>query len=457
MQCIKYIYTAAIAKLNNGKVITGDKDFGVLYCSADIGKDIKAHLRAIKNIYDYILIDCPPSLGISTINAINASNEVIVLVETHYLALRGAEILISQPVKKVKKQKNKSYNNAGELKSMLKIENTLLEKIIYLEEHYNDIVSRFLEFGACSTYEKLKKDCGIIISILDKLIVLAKQYKNNIHSEEYLSKKYSFEEKVYKVLNAIDPNDSRDIFLEITSLKESSNSHYLINALIKMYKNYAISRAWKYFPVSIELSKKKFIKQAAFQIKGSNAFRCLKYENGLHSAVISGNDRDKNINKTVVFTRVYPDIGKKEVKLKKEELKIETFHASSHGGQSVNTADSAVRITHIPSKISISSQGHRSQTKNKETALGLLRARLVSLEEEKLQEKRALDRKLLNVGYLNKDIIRTYDFRKNILFDSRLNNPIADLENILDGNLSVLMDELLKYDEITKINYLLGL
>lgn len=340
---------------------------------------------------------------------------------------------------------------------MSEIKDKLLEKINYLEKNKDAILERLLSIGECSYYEKFKKDCGIKISILDRLIELGKQYRDKDLSEKNQKDENGFENKAYEILNSIDPNDSRDVIIEITSFEENKESEEFINDLIIMYQKYFEQKKWKHAQISSELTKKGFLKQAIFDIKGENIFRHLKYEAGFHDAVTSSNSKGKNFKGISVFMRVYPVIEEKELRLKPEDLKIESFHSSSHGGQSVNTSDSAVRVTHLPSGISVSSQNERSQYQNKESALQVLRARIVLAEEERLLELKSSERKMMLTGHLNKNKIRTYDFKKNKIFDHRLEKTFNDLKHILKGNIDEIIISLMELDEIRKLNYILEL
>ena len=322
------------------------------------------------------------------------------------------------------------------------MQDQLLEKINYLEKNHEEIIKRFLKIGACSNYEKIKKDCGVKISILNKLIELGKQHRGSNQNNV-------LEDQVHKLLKDIDPNDESDAIVEISVNKESKESEYFLKDLQKMYKNYAGLKNWKYILIYNALSKKGFLKHILFEIKGRDIFRHLKYESGLHSK--------KDFKEHNIFIRVHPSISKEEVKISKEDLQIETFHSSTHGGQSVNTADSAVRITHIPTGISAISQNERSQYLNKENALNVLRARIITHEEERLFEERALERALFFIDHVDRNKIRTYDFNKNVIIDYRLNKVFKNLKHILKGYINEIIDDLIEYDEVKRINYLLDL
>ena len=340
---------------------------------------------------------------------------------------------------------------------MSEIKDKLLEKINYLEKNRDAILERLLSIGECSYYEKFKKDCGIKISILDRLIELGKQYWDKDLSEKNQKDETGFEDKAYEILNSIDPNDSRDVIIEISSFEENKESEDFMNDLIVMYQKYSEQKKWKHTLISSESTKKGFLKQAIFDVKGESIFRHLKYEAGFHDAITNSNSKGNNFKEISVFIKVYPVIEENELSLRPEDLKIETFHSSSHGGQSVNTSDSAVRVTHLSSGISVSSQNERSQYQNKENALRVLRARIVLAEEERLLELRSSERKLMLTDHLNKNKIRTYDFKKNKIFDHRLEKTFNDLKHILKGNFDEIVVALMELDEIRKLNYILEL
>ncbi|MHB1337038.1 MAG: peptide chain release factor-like protein [Candidatus Humimicrobiaceae bacterium] len=340
---------------------------------------------------------------------------------------------------------------------MSEIKDKLLEKINYLEKNRDAIIERLFSIGECSYYEKFKKDCGIKISILDRLIELGKQYRDKDLSEKNQKDETDFEDKANEILNSIDPNDRRDVIIEISSFEENKESEDFMSSLIMMYQKYSEQKKWKHALISSESTKKGFLKQTIFDIKGKSIFRHLKYEAGFHDAVTNSNSKEKNFKEISIFIKVYPVIEDKELRLRPEDLKIESFHSSSHGGQSVNTSDSAVRVTHLSSGISVSSQNERSQYLNKENALRILRAHIVSAEEERLLELRSSERKMMLTDHLNKNKIRTYDFKKNKIFDHRLEKTFNDLKHILKGNIDEIIIALIELDEIKKLNYILEL
>ncbi|HZK12721.1 MAG TPA: peptide chain release factor-like protein [Atribacterota bacterium] len=340
---------------------------------------------------------------------------------------------------------------------MSEIKDKLLEKINYLEKNRDVILERLVSIGECSYYEKFKKDCGIKISILDRLIELGKQYRDKDLFEKNQKDENGFEDKAYEILNSLDPNDSRDVIIEISSFEENKESEDFMNDLIVMYQKYSEQKKWKHTLISSESTKKGFLKQAIFDVKGESIFRHLKYEAGFHDAITNSDSKGNNFKEISVFIKVYPVIEEKELRWRPEDLKIETFHSSSHGGQSVNTSDSAVRITHLSSGISVSSQNERSQYQNKENALRILRARIVLAEEERLLELKSSERKLMLTNHLNKNKIRTYDFKKNKILDHRLEKTFNDLKHILKGNIDEIIIALMELDEIRKLNYILEL
>jgi peptide chain release factor 1 len=336
----------------------------------------------------------------------------------------------------------------------------ILEKMNYLEKNRDVIINSLLEVGDCSSYEKIKKYCGIKISILNNLIDLGKRYKeilvkiDNNHDEllksNYLVQKDFLEKEIYNTINYKSDDEWRDILLVISLIEESEDANIFIFNLYRMYSKFAKSKNLTTRLISTHHSQKGFIKEITLEIKGFDARKFFKYEAGLHMA-IKKSKKNKNPIKFGAYVQLFSYVDEKDITIQPSELKIEVFHSSGHGGQSVNTSDSAVRITHLPTGVSAESQNERSQYKNKETALKILRAKLLRLEEERIVNEKKVKRDSLLFEYLRKDEIREYNYIKNLIFDYRLGLNFKNMSYILKGNMQDIIDSLVKNDELTKL------
>jgi len=337
----------------------------------------------------------------------------------------------------------------------------IIEKINYLEKNYDDIIKNLLEVGDCSSYEKIKKYCGMKISVLDKLIDLGKKYRdilvriNNTKDEllinDYFKQKDFVEKEIHSSIGPENEDKWNDILLTISLIDENENASIFLDDLYKMYYKFSESQNLRINIISTQHSQKGYIKEIVLELKGPGASKLFKYEAGLHMA-IKKSKKNKNLIKFGVYVQIFPFENEKTIILQPPELKIEVFHSSGHGGQSVNTTDSAVRITHLPTGISAESQKERSQYKNKEIALTILKAKLLRLEEERIIKEKKVKRNLMLFEYSGKDEIREYDYIKNLIFDYRLGSSFKNLDHILKGNMQDIIDSLIKKDELIKLD-----
>jgi len=345
----------------------------------------------------------------------------------------------------------------------IKGNDTIIEKIEYLEKNYDAIISNLLEVGACSSYEKIKKDCGMKISILDKLIDLGKKYRAVLvkignTKDEFLigdcnKEKDFLEKEIYNIINNGSEDKLSDILLIISLIDENEDSSIFISDLYNMYLKFSELKNLKTNIISTQHSQKDYIKEITLEVKGFGASKLFKYEAGVHM-VIKKSKKNKNPVKLGVYVQVLQYVDEKDIVIQPLELKIEVFRSSGHGGQSVNTTDSAVRITHIPTGISAESQNERSQYQNKDIALKILRAKLLRLDEERIIKEKKVKRGLMLFEYAGKDEVREYNYIKNQVSDYRLGLSFKNLYHILKGNMQDILDGFIKKDELTKLDNL---
>lgn len=238
-----------------------------------------------------------------------------------------------------------------------------------------------------------------------------------------------------------DSNDSKNVIIEIRAGAGGDEAALFAEDLFKMYSLYAQKNSWAIEILSSSSQEIGGFKEIIFRIQGEGAYSKLKYESGVHRVQrIPKTEAKGRIHTSTATVAVLPEAEEIDLEIKPEETKIDVFRSSGPGGQSVNTTDSAVRITHLPTGMVVSCQDEKSQLKNKDKALKILRARLLAQKEEEEMKKRGAERKT-QIGTGDRaEKIRTYNFPQSRITDHRINFTTHNLEGILAGNL----DELIK-------------
>ena len=260
------------------------------------------------------------------------------------------------------------------------------------------------------------------------------------------------EEELKILLLPKDPNDEKNVIVEIRGGAGGDEAALFAGDLFRMYSRYAERKRWK---VEIMDSNEIGIggfKEIVFMIQGSGAYSRLKYESGVHRVQrIPVTESGGRIHTSTVTVAVLPEAEEVDVELDMNDIRVDVFRSSGNGGQSVNTTDSAVRITHMPTGIVVSCQDEKSQLKNKEKALKVLRAKLYEIELEKQQKELAAARKS-QVGTGNRnERIRTYNFPQGRVTDHRIGLTLHRLDDILDGDLDEVIENLITVDQTEKL------
>lgn len=305
-------------------------------------------------------------------------------------------------------------------------------------------------------YRELKKTQEAIeeaISILnenndDELKQMAKEELSD--NREKLEK---MQEQLKILLLPKDPNDEKNVIMEIRGGAGGDEAALFAGDLFRMYSRYAERHRWKVEMLNSNENDLGGFKEVSFMIQGQGAYSRLKYESGVHRVQrIPSTESGGRIHTSTVTVAVLPEAEDVDVELNMNDVRIDVFRSSGNGGQSVNTTDSAVRITHSPTGIVISCQDEKSQLKNKDKALKILRARLYDLELEKQQSEVSASRKS-QVGTGNRnERIRTYNFPQGRMTDHRVGLTIHRLESILDGDIDEIMDTLITTDQAEKLS-----
>jgi len=243
------------------------------------------------------------------------------------------------------------------------------------------------------------------------------------------------------LLRPKDPNDGKDAILEIRAGAGGEEAALFAAELFRMYGRYAESRGWKLEPLSESTTGSGGVKEVIAGVSGKDVYGRLKYERGVHRVQrVPATEAAGRIHTSTVTVAIMPEAEEVDIAINPADLRIDVFRASGPGGQSVNTTDSAVRVTHVPTGVVVSCQDEKSQHKNKAKALKVLRARLLDAERERQSAERASERRA-QVGTGDRsEKIRTYNFPQNRVTDHRAGITLHQLDRVMEGELDALLD-----------------
>jgi peptide chain release factor 1 len=249
-----------------------------------------------------------------------------------------------------------------------------------------------------------------------------------------------------------DPNDDRNVILEVRAGTGGDEAALFAADLFRMYARYADTRRWKLELLSSSESGSGGFKEAIAEITGTGAYSRLKYESGVHRVQrVPVTEASGRIHTSTATVSVLPEADEVELEIPEKDLRVDVYRSSGPGGQSVNTTDSAVRVTHLPTGLVVAIQDEKSQHKNKAKAMAVLRARLLELEQQRLAEERGEQRRSQVGSGERAEKIRTYNFPDDRVTDHRIGVTIHNLPGLLQGDLDRLVDPLADADQAARL------
>ncbi|HYL11426.1 MAG TPA: peptide chain release factor 1 [Terriglobales bacterium] len=260
------------------------------------------------------------------------------------------------------------------------------------------------------------------------------------------------EQELKVLLLPKDPNDEKDVILEIRAGTGGDEATLFAAEMFRMYTRYAESQGWKVEVLNTSESGVGGLKEVIALISGERVYSRLKYESGVHRVQrVPQTEQQGRVHTSAVTVAVLPEAEDVDIKIEPKDLRIDTFCSSGPGGQSVNTTYSAVRITHLPTNTVVSCQDEKSQIKNRDKAMRVLRSRLYEMEMQKQQEALAKERKTMVGSGDRSEKIRTYNFPQNRVTDHRIGLTIHQLEAVMDGKLQPLVEALVTHYQAEKL------
>lgn len=347
-----------------------------------------------------------------------------------------------------------------------------LEALVRKHEEINKILSTDIATTNKEEYKRLMKELPSLTEIVDTY----KEYKKNLKSEEEildmlshekndelieLAKEelsecknniVSLEEKLKYLLIPKDANDDKNIVVEIRQAAGGDEAALFAAEVYKMYYSYAVSNGFKVDIIDVNENGLGGFKEVVFMVMGQGAYSKFKFESGVHRVQrVPQTESGGRIHTSTITVAVMPEATELEIKVDPKDIRVDVYRSSGNGGQCVNTTDSAVRITHIPTGIVVTCQDEKDQHKNKDKALKVLRARLYEKEYEEKHAREASEKKSQIGSGDRSEKIRTYNFPQDRVTDHRLNENFTRIDDIMAGNLSQIIDKLIMKEKTEKL------
>ena len=302
--------------------------------------------------------------------------------------------------------------------------------------------------GIKKVVEAAREYIQIIEDIEDNKMLLGDEELADLAKEELKeleTRKPELEEEIKILLLPTDPNDDKNIYIELRAGAGGDEAGLFVADMFRTYIKYAENQGWKTEIMNSSESEAGGYKEMVVLVKGESVYSKLKFESGVHRVQrVPATETQGRVHTSAITVAIIPEVDDVEINIRTEDLKIDTMRASGCGGQSVNTTDSAIRITHLPTGLVVTNQDQKSQHKNREKAMKVLKARLFDLQEQERMEKEGADRKA-QVGSGDRSArIRTYNYPQGRISDHRINLTLYRLDVIMnDGLLNEIIDPLI--------------
>ncbi|AOY75567.1 peptide chain release factor 1 [Clostridium formicaceticum] len=324
---------------------------------------------------------------------------------------------------------------------------SLWKKLVMEHSELEPIVAKYKELTASEKALKEAKEILYDKSADEELREMAK-----MEMDELGDKIEELKEELKILLLPKDPNDEKNVIVEIRAGTGGDEAGLFAADLFRMYTRYSERIGWKVEMMSLNETGVGGYKEVIFMIKGKGAYSKLKYESGAHRVQrIPATESGGRIHTSAATVAVLPEVDDVEFQINANDLRVDVFRSSGCGGQSVNTTDSAVRITHLPTGLVVSCQDEKSQLKNKEKALKILKARLQDKAIQEQQDEIAQNRKSQVGSGDRSERIRTYNFPQGRVTDHRINVTLYKLDSFLDGDINEMIDALVTSDQAEKL------
>jgi peptide chain release factor 1 len=351
----------------------------------------------------------------------------------------------------------------------------MLEKLAQIEKNYEEINEQLSSPDVVSdiqAYTKLMKQHRSLGEIVEKYREVKKMKEDLEGAREVLAATddkemrelaemeiagleenlEKAEEQLKLLLIPKDPNDEKNVILEIRAGTGGDEATLFAAEVLRMYARYAERQGWKFEVLEASETGVGGIKEASVVIEGDNVYSKMRYESGVHRVQrVPATETAGRVHTSAITVAVLPEAEEVDVQINEKDLRIDTFCSSGPGGQSVNTTYSAVRITHLPTGVVVSMQDEKSQIKNREKAMRVLRARLQEIEEQKQHEALASERKSMVGSGDRSEKIRTYNFKENRVTDHRIGLTVYQLDLVMEGALDEFIDALTTHYQTEKL------